>query len=292
MTKTMAAPIDLHCHSTFSDGTLTPAALVELAKQNNLAALAITDHDTTDGLTEALAQGTTHDLEVIPGIEMSAWHKEISLHILGYGINHLDPALQAQLLDLQQARQRRNEAIVERLTQLGIGISMAELAAQGSGQIGRPHIANLLIAKGVVRTIPEAFQRYLKRGGLAYVARQKFLASTAIAAISAAGGIAVLAHPFGMNVHPDMTQLIRELKPLGLAGLEVYYPLHTAKNCRKLALLCEKFDLVASAGSDFHGHPGAFSQLGVANKAIQIPTDLLCKLKERLATDQKSAPES
>lgn len=284
--------IDLHCHSTFSDGVLTPTALVELAKKIGLAALAITDHDTTDGLAEAQLAGAGLNLEVLAGIEMSTWHKEIPLHILGYGLDFHAPLLQAQLLALQQARHRRNDEIVERLNQLGIAISMAELANQGRGQIGRPHIAQLLIAKGVVRNQNEAFQRYLKRGGLAYVPRQKFLAATAIASIREAGGLAILAHPFAMNVHPDMTQLLRELRELGLSGVEVYYPLHTAKNCRKLTRLCEKFDLLASAGSDYHGQAGSFSQLGIVNKAIQIPTDLLLKLKDRLATMKSGEGEA
>lgn len=287
----MPALIDLHCHSHHSDGTLSPAALVAQAQTIGLAALAITDHDTTGGVAEALQAGASAGLEVIAGIEMSTWHKEVPLHILGYGLDPRDPLLQEQLLALQEARHRRNIEIIARLNQLGIAITMSELAAQGNGQLGRPHIAQLLVAKGVVKNLPEAFQRFLKRGSLAYVPRQKFLAEAAIATIRAAGGVAVLAHPFAMNIHPDLTLLLRELKGLGLSGVEVYYPLHTAKNCRKLNRLCAKFQLLATAGSDFHGQSGSFSQLGVTNKAIQIPADLLLKLQERMAAVNSGKPE-
>jgi predicted metal-dependent phosphoesterase TrpH len=274
--------LDLHIHSTFSDGTLSPAEIVNLASRKGLTAIALTDHDTMAGIKPAIAAATGMALEVIPGLEISVLHNGISLHILGYLMDSADPGLNRVLTSLQEGRDERNAAIVKRLLELGIAVSPEDLRrVSQTGQTGRPHIAKVMVEQGIVRTILQAFEQYLGRGGLAYASRPILDAAEAIGVLRQAGGLAVLAHP--LQVDPSLEKLpglLDDLVPLGLDGLEGYYPTHSAKVRRKLRAAAERYGLVLTGGSDFHGdiRPGTTIAGG---RNVQVPDELLGLMKER-----------
>lgn len=278
--------IDLHVHSTYSDGTLSPAALVELAKRTGLRAIAITDHDTAAGVAEAVAQGTRTGMEVVPGIEISSWYTSVPLHILGYWFRPGDALLQQRLHLLQDGRQTRNDRILEKLNRLGIEVSAAELQAYSDGgQIGRPHIAQMLVDKGIVRSAEEAFVRFLRRGAAAYADRFKYYAGEAINMIKEAGGIAVLAHPVLLDASlASIPALLKGLQRQGLDGVEVYYPTHSKKAVKTLTSLAEKLGLLATGGSDFHGNARSRTPLG-GEAGSRVPSILLEKLRAAKAKE-------
>src|SRR4030043_1877570 len=193
--------IDLHLHTTASDGVMTPSGIVNYAKSKGLVAIAITDHDTIEGLEEGFVEGERIGLEVIPGIEVSAEHSPGSMHLLGFFIDIHDPILKERLGYLQRARAERNPRMAEKLNKLGIDITFDEvLKASGGGQVGRPHFAQVLLEKGYVRSFQEAFDRFLKKGASAYVDKIRFKPNEAISLIREAGGVAVLAHPNTLGV--------------------------------------------------------------------------------------------
>ncbi|MFH1020453.1 MAG: PHP domain-containing protein [Pseudomonadota bacterium] len=277
--------IDLHTHSTCSDGLLTPTALVTLAGRRGLAAIALTDHDTVTGLPEALAHGTVTGVEVITGIEISSDLEGVSLHILGYGFKHEHPGFLAFLERLQQSRRNRNQGILERLQALGISITNEELSRIAGDQIGRPHFARLLVQKGRANNFQDAFSRYLKRGGPAFVEHAKPPAEEVIGIIAEADGLAVLAHPAcsdpGLEKIPA---LVSQLKDFGLAGIETLYPTHSKKVCRFLQTLAAQHGLLISGGTDYHGDTHSVTPLGGNAKTIRVPLQLLHDIKQRLAT--------
>ncbi len=277
--------IDLHTHSTCSDGLLTPTALLALAARRSLAAIALTDHDTVAGLPEALVHGTATGVEVITGIEISSTLDGVSLHVLGYGFNHEHPGFLAFLERLQQARRNRNQGILERLHTLGISITSEELARIAGDQVGRPHFARLLAQKGLAKNAQDAFSRYLKRGGSAFVEHVKPQADEVISRIAEANGLAVLAHPAcsdpGLEKIPA---LVARLKDYGLAGLEAFYPTHSKKVCRFLQTLAAQHGLLLSGGTDYHGDTHSVTPLGGNTKTIRVPLQLLHDIKQRLST--------
>jgi len=276
--------LDLHIHSTFSDGTLAPAALVKLAKAKGLIAISITDHDTTEGTAEALAAGSELGVEVVPGIEMGVVFNELHIHLLGYYIDPDNCELLSTLKEIQSARRHRNLQIIDRLCGLGLSVSAEEVDRKSTvGQTGRPHIAQVLIEKGIARSMDDAFNRFLGRGAAAYVPRKVLSVEEGIALIRRAGGIPVLAHPATIDSSlKSIPELIGQLAPLGLEGLEVYYPVHSSRNQKQLALLAESYGLVVTGGSDYHGdiRPGTMLA-GGAN--VRVPRWVLQQLKERLA---------
>jgi predicted metal-dependent phosphoesterase TrpH len=247
--------IDLHIHSTFSDGVLKPSVVVDLAVSQGLKAIAITDHDTAAGTDEAMARGSEKGVEVITGIEISSWHGDTSMHILGYRFNHEDKQFNRRLKLLQDGREIRNARIIENLKRLGIKVDLSELLHYSEyGQTGRPHIARLLVDKGVTKTIDLAFKHYLGRGAAAYAERYRFSAHDAIAMIREADGIAVLAHPSSLDPSlRSIPQLLKELNKVGLEGGEVYYPSHSPKAVKALLKMAKELDLLLTGGSDFHG---------------------------------------
>src|SRR5512137_1182473 len=211
--------VDLHLHTTASDGVLSPSEIVRYAKVKGLQAIAITDHDTIEGLEEGLSEGEKIGFEVIPGIEISAEHSSGSMHILGFFLDIHHPLLNEKLGYLQRARAERNPKIVGKLNQLGIDITYDEvLKASGGGQVGRPHFANVLIEKKYVRSFQEAFDRFLKKGAPAYVDKVRFTSGEAIHFIREAGGVAVLAHPntLGVNGHQELEAVLLQLIGEGL----------------------------------------------------------------------------
>jgi len=278
--------IDLHLHSSCSDGTMTPTELVQEALRAGIRGIAVTDHDTVEGIDEALQEGNRQGIEVISGVEISAYLDDIPMHILGYGFRHRDAALQQNLQRIQAARNKRNDGILAKLNALGIDVTREDLRRHSqTGQTGRPHIARLLLEKKVARTIDEAFYRYLRKGGLAYVERKRLMASDAIAMITAAGGIAVLAHP--LTIDQTMLTLpgvIMEMKELGLEGVEVYYPIYSATVRQKLIALCQQLGLFITGGSDFHGAIRNGTSMGAINKKQRAPYELLLALKNRLSS--------
>jgi predicted metal-dependent phosphoesterase TrpH len=275
--------IDLHTHSRYSDGTYTPAALIDLAVKRKLAAIALTDHDTVAGVAEFLEYAAQRSIPALGGVEISAWHGELTIHILGYGLDHTNPRLLAQLAELQTTRHQRNLGIFDKLHQLGIQAELSEIAQQENGQIGRPHIARLLVRKKIVRTTHEAFSRLLKRGGAAYVESLRIHATDAIRMVREAGGLAMLAHPAIIDAKLDaVAELVRLFKPEGLSGIEAYYSTHTRKQTKTLLDLATEHGLLVSGGTDFHGDTRHGAPLGGTTATVRVPLTVYDQLKTAL----------
>lgn len=276
--------IDLHIHSTLSDGTMTPLEIMAVARKRGVSALAITDHDTMAAYPEAFRIGQEQQVEVVSGVEITAHHRGISLHILGFGLDCLSVSLAEGLGSIQQARQRRNQQIIEKLNGFKFAVNMDDFPSDGMGQTGRPHIAQLLVKKGIVRTEQEAFAKFLRKDGAAYVQRQLLPVSQAIDMIVGAGGVAVLAHPGSLKMsEEDLKRMIYELLAVGLSGVEAYHPMNSEKMLRFLLKICHASDLLITGGSDFHGRSGDKAPLGEAGGRRRVPGHLLTTLKERLA---------
>ncbi len=273
--------IDLHVHSSASDGDLSPREVVRFAKSKGLRALALTDHDTVDGLGDALEEGGAVGLEVIPGVELSAWWPNGSMHLLGYYVRPSDQKFQETLNRLQLMRVRRNKKILERLDTCGV--SMCEghlLAISGEGQLGRPHFARAMIEKGYVCSIGEAFHRYLKRGAPAYVEKERLRPDEIIPLIKEAGGIPVLAHPrsLGLKDALELEACLLKWIDLGLMGIEGYYP-GQARDGSLVRYLGEKHDLIITGGTDYHGANKPGIEIGIGRGDLRIPYEILKRLR-------------
>lgn len=277
--------IDLHLHTTHSDGSQTPAEVVRLAHEAGVSALAITDHDITTGLPEAITAGQELGIEIIPGIEISSRHGESELHVLGYFLKWEDAQLNARLMTLRESRHRRNPKIVELLQAAGIDITYDEVrAVAGSDSVGRPHIARVLMDKKVVTTAKEAFDRFLAEGKAAYVPRDLPAPVDAIRWIKDAGGLAVLAHPTWVKTtEGTLTDLARQLKEQGLDGVEVHYSTHTPRQTRTYLSLAKQLGLLVTGGSDFHGMTKPDIEVGTGKGSLHVPDHLLPKLKDAVA---------
>jgi predicted metal-dependent phosphoesterase TrpH len=252
-TATPVAPadgfVDLHMHSTASDGSRAPGDVVREAKRVGLCAIALTDHDTLDGLAEAEAVGRELGIRVVRGVELSAVEGDVETHILGL---HLGDAteLEAQLVALREMRRTRAQRIVARLNDLGVRVEFASVLDQAAGgAIGRPHVARALIAEGWAVDFRDAFERYLGNGKPAYVGKDRLAVRDAIDLIHGAGGIAVLAHPASGGTRERVEAFVRE----GIDGVEVRHPSHSSEDIARLGALVEHFSLVPSGGSDWHG---------------------------------------
>ncbi len=265
--------IDLHTHTTCSDGTFTPEALVRYAKEKNLKAVAITDHDTVSGNERALKEGQTQQIEVVPGVELSAACPKGSLHILGLFIDSENEAIVKATAQLQKKRRERNMKILQNLDELGITIEKDAFAE--NAYLGRPHIAQKLVELGHVNSIDEAFEKFLKKGAAAYVVREKLSEAETMNALVKANSIPVLAHPVTVS---NVEETIERLIPLGLKGIEVYYPTHSQENMQYFQKLAEVYDLLVTGGSDFHGAHKPHIDLGCMN----VPASLLDLLKRTL----------
>lgn len=242
---------DLHAHSTASDGTLSPAELVEMARQRGLSILALTDHDTLGGIDEAIGAARERSIMLVPGIEFSTTVERGELHLLGYGVDHTNAELQQKLAELRDSRRARNLEMIARLQSAGFDLDEDELMAGGSADsIGRPHIARAMIDKGYVDTVAEAFDRYLMRGRPGWAPRKTIMAEDAIALVLQAQGLPVLAHPFSVR---NLDTRLSELIEVGLAGLEVYYGEYDEAQRAQLADLAAERGLLPTGGSDFHG---------------------------------------
>jgi len=244
--------IDLHIHSTVSDGVYTPTEVVNKAARAGMTVIALADHDNVDGIAEALeAAEAAPGLTVIPGVEISTDVPDGEVHMLGYFIDPTHPELLSALAAMRGSRETRAQQMVEKLAGLGFPVDWArvqELA--GDGTIGRPHIAQALLEAGHIATIQEAFARFLAWGGPAYVGRDKMNPEDAIGLIRRAGGLPVLAHPFTSN---NTESLVAALKESGLAGMEAYYKAYTPGEIAILVGLADKYGLIATGGTDYHG---------------------------------------
>ncbi len=275
--------IDLHTHSTASDGSWTPGRLVMTAADIGLSALALTDHDTVDGLDEAIQAARATELTFVPGIEISTASDRGALHILGLFIRHRDEGLAQLLEELIALRNERNAAIAEALTAAGLPISLEEVVRTAGGRVvGRPHFAQLMTDKGYVKRFKTAFSRYLDRDKPAYVPRQKPSPQRTIAAIRNCGGVPVLAHPDQtLKRGSELANLVRQLTDDGLAGIEVYCSKYPIGQTHAYIRLAQKFNLVLSGGSDFHGAAKSKLALGRGTGRLRVPDELLQPLIDR-----------
>ncbi len=275
---------DLHIHTYYSDGLNSPADLVRLAANNRVAALAITDHDTVAGIDEAIIAAENHELIIVPGVEISTIDQGQDIHLLGYYIDYSNPTLLHKLNELRLAKTTRNQQIIDKLSVLGVNITYQEVsdkAVTSSTRLGRPHIAQVLLDKGYVRSISDAFKRYLGAQGLAYVETQSITPEAGIDLIKAAGGACVIAHP-GIYQNPN---LLSRLINYGLDGIEVYHPDHDAPTTRKLKQIAETHSLIITGGSDYHGLRD-FTPFHAALGSYNVPLARLVEL-ETIANKRK-----
>ncbi|PIQ90840.1 MAG: phosphatase [Candidatus Omnitrophica bacterium CG11_big_fil_rev_8_21_14_0_20_41_12] len=264
---------DLHVHTLASDGTYTPAQLVKEGLKRNLSAIAIVDHDTLDAIEEAIEAAKDTDLEIIPGIELTAQHEGLEIHILGYFMDYRNATLREKLKLLQANRIERVHKIIENLKGLGVELNAdAVFKISGKSTVGRMHIARALVQEGNVRTIQEAFRKYIGDKSPAYVLGFYLTVPDAIKMIHDAGGLAVLAHPY--ILHND--ELITEFSGYGLDGIEIYYTEHSQSMVNFYLNLAKQLNLLVTGGSDFHGNAKPDIKLGM----IKIPLELVEKLRE------------
>ncbi|MBM9520981.1 PHP domain-containing protein [Desulforhopalus vacuolatus] len=273
--------IDLHMHSCCSDGTCTPGKLVRLAAKLKLSAIALTDHDTTEGFERAVTAGRECGIEVIPGVELSTHWKGKDVHLLGYLFDADEPDFVKGLKWIQDGRETRNEEIAVKLRGLGYDIAIEEvLENAGGGMVGRPHFARVLQARGIVSSLEEAFTTLLGADKPAYVSRRSLGVAEAIAMIHGAGGLAVVAHPFTLGYLPlELHREVGLMHDAGLDGLEVIYPKHSRQFRKQLRRLVKEFNLVATGGSDYHGNnrPGT----SLAGGKNMVPDEVLVDLRKR-----------
>jgi len=278
--------IDLHIHSTVSDGTLSPAEILTLAQKLDIAAISITDHDTLKGSRDALSCGIPPSVKFLTGVEISSdpppsFTCAGSFHILGYAVDVDNSELNQTLSMLKGSRENRNPCILKLLSDMGIEIALEEvLNLTGGSQIGRPHIAQLMVKKGYARSIDAAFDEYLGNGKPAYVNRFRFECEQTIKAILNAGGIPVLAHPFLLNIKENevLENLIAILTEMGLRGIEVYYPEHTKELVAYYTRLARHYNLLITGGTDFHGDIKPEIKMGSGKGDFFVPYELYEKL--------------
>ncbi|MEW9697834.1 PHP domain-containing protein [Paenibacillus sp. SI8] len=273
---------DLHTHTTASDGTQKPAANVQMAFDAGLGAIAITDHDTVSGVAEALKAGEQLGIEVVPGVEISTVARNQDIHVLGYYIQTSDPQFLQRLESLRETRDRRNEMIIARLQELGLRITLDEVMLEVESiktkgdTVGRPHIAAVLLKKGYVASISEAFDRYLGKGAAAFANPPRIEPATAIQWIHEAGGAAVLAHP---GIYHD-DELVEAIIAQGLDGIEAYHSDHSPEDEARYLQLAERYGLLVTAGSDFHGERGGVVfHAPIGSRRIGL--DVLKSLKQK-----------
>ncbi|WP_028973642.1 PHP domain-containing protein [Spirochaeta cellobiosiphila] len=256
--------IDLHSHSTASDGTLSPHSLVKYAKDKNLSILALTDHDTTAGLNEAILAGKEYNIKIIPGIELDINYTGGEFHLLGLGLKQWDGELQKILKDIQFRREHRNLKILKLLQEDRIDITWDDLLKEaGNRLIGRPHIASVLVKKGYVKSLKEAFDKYLGTGKKYYIQKEGIDLVDALDWISKAGGRPVIAHPFSLYLGwNSLKEHLIDWKEKGLWGLEAYHPGAVQRQCRRLDSLAQELGFYVTAGSDFHSPSRKDRQIG------------------------------
>jgi 3',5'-nucleoside bisphosphate phosphatase len=267
--------IELHCHTTCSDGTLTPTQLVQAAVKAGVSALAITDHDTLSGWDEAIAAAQPYNLEIVPGVELSTVHRDRSLHILAFYPNA--DKLKAPLAERIEGRKRRAHEMVAKLAELGYPISLPQL---GEGVApSRPHLARALVDAGYFQSMDKAFDRLLGDHQPAYVQYEKFSISEGIALLRNCGAVPVWAHPYLFR-GGAVEDVLKELVDAGLMGIEVYHPSHTPKQTKNLEALCVEYGLLMTGGSDYHGPSSDGKAQSISLNMMQLPLGLLDPIKQ------------
>jgi len=257
--------VDLHTHTTASDGILAPEQVVEAAAAAGLEAIAITDHDTIDGVAAAETAGARLNVRIVPGVELSATVGDNEAHILALNVSSA-ARLSARLTALREMRVQRARLIVEKLNTAGVAITFDEvLAAAAGGAVGRPHVARVMIERGFATDLRDAFYRYLRAGGRAYVAKDKLSVRDAVEIAHEAGAVAIWAHPAGTGRRERLEAMVES----GLDGVEVLHPSHSSEDTMRLRALVDFFGLLPSGGSDWHGVNDAFRQLGMMNVPIE-----------------------
>jgi predicted metal-dependent phosphoesterase TrpH len=270
-----AMRLDFHMHTTASDGRLSPTELVELANRRGLDVIAITDHDSTEGLAEARAAAARlGGPRIIAGVELNTDVPAGEVHVIGLFVDPEDPELQVKLDELRDGREARGRRMVENLAALGLPLDWERVRALAGGAVGRPHVAQAMVERGYVTDVQDAFRRYLGRDGPAYVERLRVTPSEAVALLRRARAVPVLAHPC---YAPEPEALVASLVPAGLRGLEAYYGSSPPETVRQFADLAAKHGLIAGGGSDFHGiDPTRETPLGGSN----VPASVLAELEE------------
>lgn len=276
--------IDLHVHSNHSDGTLSPAQLVSYAVEKGLTAFALTDHDTVSGIDEALLAAASLPVTVLPGIEFSTCYEEKDIHVLGLLIDYKTPVFLSALADFIASRERRNEKMCAKLREYtGVDLTYEKLQSAFPGAvITRAHYARYLLEQGIVKSMPEAFDRYIGDRAPCFIPREKVTPMQAVSLIKECGGVAVLAHPplYRMS-DARLDALVTRLTDCGLDGIEAIYSTYTAGEEAYMRFLAKKFSLIITGGSDFHGSNKPDIDLGCGKGKLQIPDELLHVLYER-----------
>jgi hypothetical protein len=278
-------PVDLHLHSTFSDGTDSPAAIVEAARRIGLSAIALTDHDNLDGISEGRTAAEAAGVRFVAGTELSVVWDTGAMHMLVYFLEPGPGPLQDRLVWLQQARASRNEQIADRLAQLGLDVRFAEVVEEAGGHgIGRPHFAAVLVRKGYAVDMADAFDRYLAAGRPGYISRERLDAHEAISLARASGAAPVIAHPHTLGVAAeDYRSAFVELAEAGLAGIEAYYPEYPSQLRAHLAEVCAHLGIAATGGSDYHGTYKPGLAVGTGYGDLVVPDDALNDLAAAVA---------
>ncbi len=274
--------IDLHVHSTVSDGTVPPEALPALAVKTHLAAIALTDHDTVEGVPAFLQAAQGLPLEAISGIELSGWYdNRVEIHIVGLYVDPAAPVLARIAQRRKAARLERNRAMAQKLTEIGLPLTYEELCREASGSIiTRAHYARLMIRKGYVKDRDEAFNKYISPGLPGYVAQKLLGPEECVKAIVEAGGVPILAHPTLYHLSPDeLRTLCRRLMPLGLMGIEARYSMYSEAQQKQMTALGNELGLLLSGGSDFHGDNKPGNLLGYGKGNLRVPYEFLEKIK-------------
>lgn len=275
--------IDLHIHSSASDGSFTPEEVVKLAKNAGLAAFALTDHDTVDGIEQALHHANQiGDINVIPGTELSCYYGNREIHIVGLFVNHKDETFLSELQKLKDAREARNERMVQNFTDAGIQLTIEELKhGNPNSVITRAHFARVLTEKGYCKDKNEAFEKYLGIGCPFYLPKPKVTPEHVLKLITDAGGTAILAHPYSYKLSKsEVETLLDYLIPLGLSGMECYYSTYDNGQVQELRSMALAKNLLVSGGSDFHGVVKPDISIGIGRGNLRVPEKLLIQFQE------------
>ena len=277
--------IDLHTHSTVSDGSDPPERIPELAAANGCRAVALTDHDRLDGLEVAAARAAAVGVELVRGVEISCEHRG-TMHLLVYFLPAGEGPLQDELGRLQDARDDRNRRLADRLAVLGLPVTYEEIMAEAGGQgAGRPHVASILVRKGVVGSIQEAFDVWLAKGRPAYLEKTRLAPDVAVRLAVASGGVPVLAHPLSLDLSAESTSaVVAELAGFGLAGVEAWYGRYSPSDREGIAAVAAAHGLVATGGSDYHGRFKPDLQVGVGRGDLSVADGVLEELRDRIPT--------
>lgn len=289
----MSRYVDLHTHSIYSDGSLAPAELIREARKAGLSAIALTDHDVLDGVAEARAAGKAEGVGVVSGVEISTRAEPGEVHVLGFDVDPSEASPIQRALRVQRAaREERANRILEKLGALGMPLAIDEVKAiAGLGSLGRPHIAEAMMARGYISSVDEGFARFLREGGSAYAPREALTVPEAIALIRDSGGLAAIAHP-GLIYRGDFGRLERFLAGLieeGLEGLECFTTAHDEGTVQACVGIARRLDLVPTGGSDYHGEKKPGARLGWARRGHRVPEAVLDDIRTRIANRRPGA---